>query len=98
MFGWTAVQVHAKSVAKQLQMMFHTVRVLEGAFSLVRIDWKLETARGSGGCPVETAASVELVPVLEGAFSLLRIDWKLETAGGSGGCPVGTANEELMKR
>jgi hypothetical protein len=29
-------------------MMLHIVRELEGAFSLIRIDWKLESAGGPG--------------------------------------------------
>ena len=49
MFGWTEIQAHAKTVEKQLQMMFHIVRLLEGTFSLLIIGWKLETAGGGGG-------------------------------------------------
>jgi hypothetical protein len=42
-------------------MMFHIERVLEGAFSLLRIDWKWWTAGESGGWPVGRAS----VSVLE---------------------------------
>jgi len=61
MFGWTAIQAHAKTVEKQLQMMFHIVRVLEGVSSLIRFDWKLETAGGSGWWLVGMANILELM-------------------------------------
>ena len=62
MFGWTATHAHAKTVEKQLQMMFHIVRVLQGVLSLMRFDWKLETGGGSGGgWPVGMASILELM-------------------------------------
>jgi len=61
MFGWTATQAHAKTVEKQLQMIFHIVRVLGGVLSLIRFDWKLKTAGESGGWPVGMASILDLM-------------------------------------
>ena len=71
-FGWTAIQAHAKSVEKQLQIMLHIVRVSEGVSSLIGIDCELETAGGSGGRPIGMA-SVDVLKLIERQSKVRRI-------------------------